>query len=87
MTDMNKWENISNCPICDGELQATATVQQWYSGTRVSIRKDTRYHSGYDYFLESDGYLEDEQTDDYSIYCENDHSIDEMLSHLFPEGK
>lgn len=79
MTD--KWNNITKCPICDGDIQATLTERSYYSGTVIAVRDDGVWS------VESDGFVEDTETDSFDPYCENDHSIDEMLSHLFPEGK
>jgi len=60
--------SIHECPICKGEIQATRTEY---------MRKLVLDASG---FIESDG--EYDGSGDTCIYCENDHTHDEMIEAL-----
>ena len=61
-----KEKEITRCPICGGGLQSTTEI--WRSGVRV--------HS--DGYILSDGELYDKG--DPQVYCDNDHSLDEIVA-------
>jgi hypothetical protein len=85
MTDnwtTDDWQKLTGCPICEGDLQATEVVTRWLSGSTICVRKDARFSTGYDYSMAYNGYPEDEQTEEFTVYCENDHSLEQMLTHL-----
>lgn len=64
---------ITKCPICGGQLQATATT--WYENTTIEL--DER-NNIIDYEL-GDYYDSDH---DANLYCENDHRYDEIQEAL-----
>lgn len=61
---------ITNCPICDADLQATGKT--WYSNTRIKVEggnlADVDLGDFYDY------------DPNYEIYCENDHDDKQILA-------
>lgn len=64
---------FTECPICGGEMQAT--VKEWRSAVTVEL-------SGNPPQLTLDHFGDLYDHDEPSIYCENDHSEEQILEHL-----
>lgn len=59
---------VRQCPICDGELQATQT--RYLQG--VTMNEEARFIHGNKAF----------DNDEFTIYCENGHTADEMRARI-----
>lgn len=69
---------LTECPICEGELQMTLVMNTYYSGSSIEISPDGRFEVQY-----GDRVLEEFDPIDVEaerLYCENDHEIEEIVA-------
>ncbi len=67
---------VTKCPICKGEIQAT--VKRYTKGASFTVTVG----KGVEYKVDDWGQIADHLTEDDtdgSIYCQNDHSLFEMM--------
>lgn len=74
---MKKERTIKKCPLCKGELQASRTVDL------VAVEIDSTgeiVHSQVAYYRDAENF-------DERVYCENDHTLGEILDELDRKAK
>lgn len=77
---MNDYDTLTECPICEGELQTTDVVRTYNWVDMAYVRKG---ELGNWYIEVTDSFpAYDDSTVETTVYCDNDHTEQEMLAFL-----